>query len=273
MINEKLKTFLLERGKKSPLKFKVLVDFLEESKYEFIGGELLGAYGLATINKAYFNIPELDKVDNQLIYFVILHEYCHVLRIERVGKDGMIKALSVSDFKDYYEHILEEEILADRFGSFFYFHLNKKLYPKYRTQQLYREEIRNEFIDKMESLHGLITDEKSYDEVMSTYIIEEWVDMEIEKPIWYRNVEIMLDGEVMQHWHLLEDVDTTYFGSLETDRIIFEDEVSHWRPLKHKNKEDIKIDKESNQENEAPWDNDRIINKIKRHLKYITKTS
>lgn len=61
-----------------------------------------------------------------------------------------------------------------------------------------------------------------------------WIDISKEKPIWYSNVELKVNDVVKQHWHRLTDGETVYYGSLETDEIIYEKEVSHWRPLKEK---------------------------------------
>jgi len=65
--------------------------------------------------------------------------------------------------------------------------------------------------------------------------------MHIEQPIWYKNVELKVGDKVEKHWHrLYGDDDEIYYGSLETDRIIYEDDVSHWKYLEHKPKDEIK---------------------------------
>ena len=74
-----------------------------------------------------------------------------------------------------------------------------------------------------------------------------WIDINKQTPVWYANVELKLivrndninskleDNCVIRHnWHRLSNGDETYYGSLETDEIIYETEVSHWRPLKDK---------------------------------------
>jgi len=68
-----------------------------------------------------------------------------------------------------------------------------------------------------------------------------WIDINIEQPIWYKNVELKVGDKVEQHWHrLYGDDGDIYYGSLETDRIIYEDDVSHWKYLDHKPKDEIK---------------------------------
>lgn len=62
-----------------------------------------------------------------------------------------------------------------------------------------------------------------------------WIDINKQTPIWYSNVELKINGVVRQHWHrLTSDGETVYYGSLDTDEIIYETEVSHWRPLQTK---------------------------------------
>jgi len=58
-----------------------------------------------------------------------------------------------------------------------------------------------------------------------------WIDINKEQPEWYTNIELMVGGKVEQHWHKLTDGEVIYYGSLQTDRIIYENEVSHWRLL------------------------------------------
>lgn len=62
-----------------------------------------------------------------------------------------------------------------------------------------------------------------------------WIDIKKEKPFWYTNVEIKVNGIAMKNWHRLTDgMDSIYYGSLETDEIINEDDVTHWRNLEKK---------------------------------------
>ena len=172
MLTKNLQELLLERNEGSNLNFTKLVETLENSEYEFIGTTLRGVMGLATYNKAYFDMSGLDSVDSQLIFFVILHEYCHVMAIDRMGKEGMITNLAEKDFDKFFNHIVGEEILADRFASLFYYHYNKRQYPRYRTQRLYDQDVKNAYADKILDIHGKVNDEESYDKLMEYFIIE-----------------------------------------------------------------------------------------------------
>lgn len=69
-----------------------------------------------------------------------------------------------------------------------------------------------------------------------------WININDEKPTWYQNVELKVKGgKVEQHWHrLCGDWDNVYYGSLETNKIIDEEDVTHWKYLQHKPKDEIK---------------------------------
>ncbi len=172
MISENLKQHLLERDAKSVLEFGQLVKLLDDSEYEFIGCTLNGPTGMATYRKAYFDLELLELNDDQLVFFVILHEYCHVLKIDKIGKAEMINQLSSEDFDEFLNHIIDEEILADRFASIMYYYYNKKQYPKYRTQILEKQSEKDKYVYKVEDLFGKIKDEESYDKIVNLFILE-----------------------------------------------------------------------------------------------------
>lgn len=173
MITKNLKDHLISRSTKSDLNFLKLVEILEGSKYEFIGTTLIGPVGLATLGKAYFDMTSLVLKDDQYVFFVILHEFAHIKKIEKIGKDGMIKQLSTNDFYSFIDHILNEEILADRFGCLMFYHLNKKLYPRYRTQMLDVLQYQAKYVIDNGDLFGLIKDEETYDKLLNSFIVNE----------------------------------------------------------------------------------------------------
>jgi hypothetical protein len=173
MISDNLKELLLERNKESDLNFSKLVEVLDNSQFNFIGTTLRGPMGLATYKIAYFDMYRMNSVDNELLFFVILHEYCHVMKIDKIGKEAMVSQLSEEDFDIFFNHVVEEEILADRFGSYFYYNFNKKKYPKYRTQQLDKQDYREQYVDKIIDVHGQIKDERSYNKLIDYFIIDE----------------------------------------------------------------------------------------------------
>jgi len=60
---------------------------------------------------------------------------------------------------------------------------------------------------------------------------EGWTNILKELPRYYDNIHIMLtNGETLMNWHRLSNGEQEFYGSMETDRIIAEDEVVCWQP-------------------------------------------
>lgn len=173
MISKTLKEHLLNRGKNSHLKFSELVACLEYSDFSFIGGTLAGPMGVATHKKAFFDIEMFLDTDDKMVFFVVLHEYCHVLKIERMGMDGMISMLGDDNFETFANHIINEEILADRFGKFMYYIFNNEVFPSYRTQQLDKQHYKDDYEYQIEYLFGKIKDKETYDNMLNSIVLDE----------------------------------------------------------------------------------------------------
>ena len=231
MISEDLKQLLLDRDKNSNLNFKLLVEFLDNSEYEFIGASLRGIMGIATEGRAFFDIYWLGYEDNQLLYFVMLHEYCHILSIKKMGKDVMISKFALEDFDEFFEHIVDEEIKADRFAKFYFYLMNLEEYPRYRTQQLEDEYYKDKYSREIGELHTQIKTKEDYDKMINSFVVD-WTSIDYEQPIWYKDVEVLTDGKVKSNFHRLSDGENIYYGTLESDEIIHEKSITHWRELK-----------------------------------------
>ena len=122
MITESIRKDLMKGGRKKPLSppplnYKGLIKLLEKTDIEFMDSSLRDARGMATIDGIHLDMDILSHDDDRLCYFIILHEYCHGLRIKKMGKDAMISALSYEEFDDMAEHIIYEELLADRYAQ------------------------------------------------------------------------------------------------------------------------------------------------------------
>lgn len=238
MISEDLKELLIKRSKTSELNFKTLINFLSHSKYRFIGAKLRESLGLATTNTAYLDLKYLDDEDDKNIFFTILHEYAHLLKISKMGKDKMVENFSTDDLDLFVNHIIEEEIFADRFARFYFYHLNNELYPTYRTQRLEKPLVKEEFKSRITPLFGKIKDEKDYNELIR-YNIVDWRDIDIEQPSWYEDVELLVDGKIIHNFHRVQGDDKVYYGSMNESKIIFEEDVSHWRVVTKKEERQI----------------------------------
>ena len=106
-----------------------------------------------------------------MIAFIILHEIGHYKRAIRMGKDGVLKVLSDDDFDRFSDHIVGEEIVADRYACFVYYKLYNDIFPRNATQQLDIEMHRMNYKRTTRPLFGVIQNsEKNYEKLLSEYI-------------------------------------------------------------------------------------------------------
>jgi hypothetical protein len=177
MITERIRKDLLERGSEKPLSppplnYKGLIKLLEKSDIEFVDVNINEAYAIATFKKVYIDMDVLMREDDRFLFFIILHEYCHALRINKIGKKGMIDALSIDKFDDMADHVIYEELLADRYGRLKFHQLNKEVFPAYRTQRLFNETQRENYKSRIKPLHGIIQhSEEKYNELINRFLI------------------------------------------------------------------------------------------------------
>lgn len=153
------------------LNFDGLIEFIEQTGFVFKDRDLINAMGIATIDCIYLDIGKLKHYMDDFIFFVILHEICHFKRISKVGKIETIKLLSLEDFKEFNEHILGEEILADRYACRLFYRFNKKIYPYEMTQQLDQPKKKEEYKEIAKRYFGFIqNNEQRYDELIKSFI-------------------------------------------------------------------------------------------------------
>lgn len=91
----------------------------------------LNVVGLATFDGIFINSKLIDRVD--VLYYAIIHEIAHKLRIIDLGFDAYSNNILKLDFESYFKHIVEEEIIADRYACIIGSILNKehKSFNKY----------------------------------------------------------------------------------------------------------------------------------------------
>lgn len=159
--------------KDSELKFSLLIKFMEESGIIFKNHKLTGLYGIASHYGVYLDIDKLDKdYNNRMIYQIILHEIGHCKRIKKIGKDNVIKFLSNDNFDEFCSHIIDEEIIADRYACFVYYLLNKKVFPRRDTQELEKLHNKLHYRKVVRGLFGVIkNDEEIYKKIIDSYIV------------------------------------------------------------------------------------------------------
>jgi len=182
MIKEEFKNKLQEvfkEDKNRPLNIDGLIRLMEESDIEYLMADLNGPMGMATFNAVYINFNVISKYVTinkstehlKMLYFIILHETAHFKRIRKMGKDVMLKNLSLSDFNEFSEHIINEEVFADKYASIIYYKLNKFIYPKDYTQRLDNQQNKERYKEKTRSYFNVIqNDETKYNNFVNKFI-------------------------------------------------------------------------------------------------------
>ncbi len=114
----------------------------------------------------------LRGFDFKQISFVIFHEVAHYKRIYKFGKDKLIEKLSIENFDNFFNFILCEELIADRYAMYVYYKLKKESFPLELTQNLHLEYNINryryvavDFFDKVKN------NEENYKKLMESFII------------------------------------------------------------------------------------------------------
>jgi len=175
VLNKKLKTALVENL--SSKNVDSLICFMENTGIKYYMADLRGPLALATFYGVYIDIDNIKSkgVSSMLMYFVILHETAHMKRIKKLGKKEILKQLSLNNFDDFFNHVLNEELIADRYGCYMYYNLTKNVYPKSMTQNLHIKEVADRYKSTARALYGQIdNDEKKYKELVNKFIMKKY---------------------------------------------------------------------------------------------------
>ena len=59
-----------------------------------------------------------------------------------------------------------------------------------------------------------------------------WIDIDEQLPEYYKNLAIKLYGGCELHgWSMVSDIDRIYFISLDSDDVLYYEDVTHWAYL------------------------------------------
>ena len=154
------------------LNFIKLLDFINDSNIPIVNSKIVSALGMATYYKIYLDLDNIANHPPILRYFIILHEIGHYKRLQKKGLEYHLHKLSSTNVNILYNHILNEEIIADNYGMFAFKRLTGVEYPYEMTQQLKDYENKVKFIDTAYSLIGKLNGtEDSYKIMIQQYII------------------------------------------------------------------------------------------------------
>ena len=173
MVDEEIISFLTSLDSESDLDFLKLINFIRESDIPVFSNELVSAFGIATFYGIHLDIRILKTISHDTIFFIILHEIGHYKRIIKKGKQYHLHCLSDNNIDNLYNHILIEEIIADKYGSLVFRLLNNITYPYEKTQRLRSVPNQFKFYPIAKQMHNQIqNDENKYIELINNFIIK-----------------------------------------------------------------------------------------------------
>jgi len=148
-----------------------IIQYMENSGVNYIDKKLNGYLGIATIYCVYLDIDMLkERFNNRFVAYVILHETAHAKRIERMGLNNVIKMLSNDDFTLFSDHIINEEIVADRYVCHIFKRLTGYYFPREATQQLNLKPNRDKYVESTKKMFGKITNEETYKQYLEQFV-------------------------------------------------------------------------------------------------------
>lgn len=170
MIDESISTFL--EKKHGNLNFNGLLEFMKASQIDFKGVTLKGPIGFATNLGVFLDLGKMQDIHEKLLFFVILHEIAHYKRIVDMGFDNLISLFSLSNFEDFCNGVINEEIIADRYGCLTYYILNKELFPRGATQQLEHKYNKDKYKQVAGYMFGIVQNKKeNYNKLWESFIV------------------------------------------------------------------------------------------------------
>ena len=173
MIDDEIITKLKELD--GEVNFGSLLTFMIENKIPYKNRTIKGfGMGLSTADGVILDLEKISKYHPKLLFYVILHETGHYKRIAKMGRNKLIQFLSEEDFEVFFEHVVNEEIIADRYSCLFYRIFNGENFPRVATQQLEDPTRREKYRGPARTLYGTVKNtEESYNELIKSFIDED----------------------------------------------------------------------------------------------------
>ena len=170
-MNRRIAEHILKWHYESDLDFIKLLNFINENDYPIIDSRLINALGMATYYTIYLDIDYIEFQPYRLRYFIILHEIAHYKRLHKKGLDYHLSKLSSKNVQDVYEHIILEELIADKYAMATYYALTNSYYPYEETQRINEYENKIKFMNTANGLIGVLeNNEDSYKTMIKKHI-------------------------------------------------------------------------------------------------------
>lgn len=156
------------------LNFSGLLRFMKSTGITYRNRKFKGPLGFAAYDCIYLDVDKILHYHPKLLFFVILHETAHHKRIMAMGKEKLIELLSLSDFEAFVDHVVGEEMVADRYGRYMFYKLNRESFPIEATQRLENPEMKQRYKPIAGMLFGVVqNDEGNYHRLVESFLHEE----------------------------------------------------------------------------------------------------
>ena len=160
----------------SDLYFSNLLEMINDESIPIRNAKLKNAYAITTFDCIYYDFDAITSHEfygDEFLYYVMLHEICHYKRIKKFGNEKFITGLTSNSLTEYFDFLINEEIISDRWASYIFYKLNGRLLRNHMTQNLHIEENKNKFmVSNVRSFNIISGDMKNYDELVNHHIIE-----------------------------------------------------------------------------------------------------
>jgi len=124
--------FLKKKNKRSNLNFKGLIKFIEDNKFPIKDIGMNGPLGIAFHDKILLDLINLNYEEDDMLFYIILHEIAHYLRLQKLGENHILDLYIGDDLKAFLDDVIREEQFADRFANLQYYRLNKQILNQYQ---------------------------------------------------------------------------------------------------------------------------------------------
>ena len=218
MISKRLRLILEKRILKSDLDFKTLINTLENSETYFMVSTLDGPLGIALSGSVILDINIVDNsLNNAFIFFLI----------KKFGIEKFINLFKQDSFDEFFNHVIEEEILADRFASYHFSKLNNRKCPSDLPQGLEYSLCQINYKEMLKPIFDMVNSEDDYYKLVSNIFID-WTDINYKQPNFGQTVDLIVGGEIKTEFVRLIQNGVVFYETLISDEIIFDDEVMYW---------------------------------------------
>lgn len=87
---------------------------------------LVRAAGLSFNGNIYISNTIIYNVTPKEFFFILLHEIAHNKRNIKYNSDEKLVNLGKGDFEVFFQYVINEEVIADRYAKQLYFYLNRE---------------------------------------------------------------------------------------------------------------------------------------------------